>query len=155
MPALPGRVLSITIDQQLLLTNCHQRLALHSARRFFFVFTQCLPSSVRNRAAENTDIKNSFADMSSKVSGDTPIQIRKPPTLHLKVGRVEAPNWLSVHSALHLRDTAITGGRTGLGAPHVKPSVRPSIFHLFRPHRLSFSGLRDKALQPRPLPSGP
>ena len=66
-------------------------------------------------------------DLNSSPARDIPLQFRKPLTLHLRVRRVEAASWLCVRSALHLRDTAITDGRTGLGAPHVKPSVRPSI----------------------------
>ena len=98
------------------------------------------------RPCTGREIKNTSPDLNSEPAGDIPLQFRKPLTLHLGAWRVEALAWLSVHSALHLRDTAIMDGRTGLGAPHVKPMVRPSI---------SLLSQRDKALQAGVLASCP
>ena len=66
-------------------------------------------------------------DLNSRPPSDIPLQFGKPFRLHLWPCREEAPHRLCIRSALHPRDTATTDGRTGYGAPHDKPQVRPSI----------------------------
>lgn len=79
-------------------------------------------------------------DLGRAAVSDIPLQIRMPPTLHLSALREEACLGLVSVRRSTLRIQAITGGRTGSGAPHVEPSVRPSIY--FRPLPCYFAALR-------------